>query len=281
MTTLLFGSGYIGSAFAEELTRRRWPFVQGKRGSFDNVALQCAFPSVKLVINAAAYVAKPSVDFNEDHKAETIMGNLVWPSLLANACQLHDVPLIHVSTGCLYQGRNHGVGWTEKDAPQLTLDKGAGSYVGSKELAERVVSRYPNAYICRVRLPFDHIAHPRNLLSKLAEFDRVVDETQSIAHRGDFVKACLDLFEKRANYGIYNCCNPGDVDYRWVCDQINQFRFNGKRTWRFVSPGEFDQTARTVKSRCSLSSAKLLSAGVKMRPVGDAVLDSLEKWREK
>lgn len=274
-------SGYMGTAFCDELERRRLPFIRAKRGGISTIMDTVAFASLKLVINTAACVKTPSVDCNEDAKAETMLGNLALPTMIACACQERDLPLIHVSTACLYQGRNHGKGWSETDPPQLTMDTGAGVYVASKELAERVVSKYDNAYICRMRLPFDEYSHPRNLLTKLASFETVVDETQSLTHRGDFAKACLDLFEKRAPFGIYNVTSPGDVDYRWVCEQINHFRFNGKKQFRFVSPSEFDTyTARTIKSRCSLSCEKLLSTGVKMRSVQDAVLDSLSNWRE-
>ena len=261
-----------------ELERRKWPFIKAKRSTFENVVTACSFPTLKLVINAAAFVCKPSVDLNEQQKAETMLGNLVWPTILSAACQMHDVPLIHISTGCLYQGSNNGKGWAETDAPQLTMDAGAGTYVASKELAERVVSRYPNAYICRVRLPFDGQDHPRNLLTKFQAFDTVVDETQSIAHRGDFVNACLDLFEKRCPYGIYNVVNEGAVDYRWLCEQINLSLFNGKKQFKFVKPEQFE--AKTVKSRCVLSVAKLKVAGVKMRPANEAVLASLDHWRK-
>ena len=276
MSVLIYGShGYMGEAFCAEMARRGIAFVRGNR-----TMGPLSYPRTKLVINAAAFVKTPSVDDNEDFKSATMNGNLVWPTVLACFCSNTSLPLIHISTACLYQGDNGGLGWSETDAPQLTMDTGAGVYVASKELAERVVASYDKAWICRMRLPFDEYSHPRNLLTKLAKFDTVVDETQSLTHRGDFVKACLDLWEKRCPYGTYNCCNPGDVSYRWVCDQINTFRFNGKKTWNFQSPSHFDKTARTIKSRCSLSCAKLLSTGVKMRSVNDAVLDALDKWKE-
>lgn len=300
MILLLGASGYIGSQFFRELSGRKLGFVCADRNSIGEIIHK--IERADLVINCAAKVCAPSVDLNEDCKAETIIGNLVLPSQLAAICESECAPLLHVSTGCLYnsdfsrrQGvklvdsQNHGA-WgmdrfeshkfQESDEPMFSFDTGAGTYVASKELAERVVRKYERHYICRVRLPFDEFDNERNLLSKLQRYPRVVDERQSIAHRGDFVKACLELVDMKAPYGTYNCTNPGAVRYRDACDLINKKLHGGKRDFQFVTTDQFDKTtARTPKSRAELSTDKLLATGVKMRPAWEAIEDSLDKWR--
>lgn len=229
------------------------------------------------VINCAAYVAGGRVDYCEDDKPTTIAANLLLPVRLADACCASGATLIHVSTGCLFNGDNGGKGYSETDEPHLSFRTQCGTYVGSKELAERVISSYGPAYICRIRLPFDEFDHHRNYLSKLQRYPKVVRATNSISHRGDFVKAVLDLYESRAPHGTYNVTNPGAVDSAWICERIK--RFLGPREFEFWDNDEFlKSVARTPKSNCKLDVSKLLSTGVRMRCVEDAIIDSLKKW---
>ena len=53
--------------------------------------------------------------------------------------------------------------------------------------------------------------NPRNYLSKIQRYAKVYDNVNSISHRGDFVHACLELWDRRAPFGAYNITNPGFV----------------------------------------------------------------------
>jgi 3,5-epimerase/4-reductase len=59
-------------------------------------------------------------------------------------------------------------------------------------------------------------------LSKVQRYAKVYDNVNSISHRADFVKACLDLWELRAPFGIYNVTNPGFVTTRQVVELIEK-----------------------------------------------------------
>lgn len=271
---LLFGSsGYVGSVFRREMDRRGIPYVRVARSHvftrFD----------VSLVINCAAYVAKPSVDFCEDNKVETLRGNLLLPAVLSDFSRWLECPFLHVSTGCLYNGDNGGKGWSEKDPAQLTFDTGAGIYVSSKQMAEEVVAKNEHAYICRIRIPFDEEDGERNYISKMLRYPKIYEDLNSLSHRGDFVNACLDLWMASAPFGTYNVTNPGAM---WTHDVVDAIRRHLKPEGQFVywDHDEFHQkVARTKKSNCVLDVSKLLSTGVKIRPVHEAVEDSLKNWK--
>jgi UDP-glucose 4,6-dehydratase len=281
---LVLGRGYIGAAFATELKARGSDYKICSREVLDYTQFSLLVDLLKgkkfqAVINCAAFVTQPSVDGCEDYRSETLLVNLVFPSVLVNACQLTGTPLLHVSTGCLYNGDNNGAGFREIDTPHLSFNTKCGTYVGSKELAEHVVRRHELSWICRVRLPFDEFDHERNLLSKLQRYSTICDETQSLAHRGDFVKACLDMIAMQVPFGTYNCTSPGAVNYAELCGKLSRVLYKGKREFKFIHPDEFDKTmARTPKSRCVLSAEKLLSTGVKIRPVDEAIDHSLNNW---
>lgn len=276
---LLGASGYIGSAFRKEMRRRGIEFICPGREeyqTFGGMRLVLGF-DCHLVINCAAFVAKPSVDFNEDHKGQTLSANLVLPVAIANACESEGVSLLHVSTGCIYNGTNNSRGFSEADPAQLTFDTSCGVYVGAKQLAEECL-KYSNTYICRIRLPFDQHDHQRNFLSKIQRYSKVYSNVNSISHRGDFVKACLDLVELGAPFGTYNMTNQGAISARQIVEMIKQ-TLCPDREFEFWEEEDFmKNSARTLKSNCVLDISKLLDAGVHMRHVQDAVQESLDNW---
>ena len=73
-----------------------------------------------------------------------------------------------------------------------------------------------------MRIPFDQFDNPRNYLSKVQNYPKVYDNVNSLSHRGDFVAACLDLWQKRAPFGTYNLTNPGFVSTRQVVAMIQR-----------------------------------------------------------
>lgn len=286
MSILLLGqAGYIGQAFITEMNRRDIRYQALSRSAVDYTdftILRTVLQSLKpdLVVNCAAFVATPSVDLNEQDKAKTLMANTVFAETLVNACELTHTPLLHVSTGCLFNHPpNHdGYAFKETDAPMLTMDRGAGIYVSSKQLAETIVARHPGAYICRIRLPFDEFDHPRNYLTKLMTYPKVLDALNSISHRGDFVKACLDLWDLRAPWGTYHVTNGGAIWAREICAELADAGL--KMAFDFWDWDEFmASVAKTTKSNAILDNTKLLSVGVKMRNINDAVMEAVTNWK--
>jgi dTDP-4-dehydrorhamnose reductase len=181
MSILLLGAtGYIGSAFRQEIERRNLKAVVWQRSTgwdYSNRAmLRRAINDwkPKFLINCAAFVKDGVVDNCEDDKAQTLGTNLALPVMLSEECQRAGVTLLHVSTGCLFNGDNGGKGWSETDEPQLSFSTKCGVYVGAKELAERLIRPYEKHYICRIRLPFDRYDFHRNYISKLMRYPKVM-----------------------------------------------------------------------------------------------------------
>ena len=60
-------------------------------------------------------------------------------------------------------------------------------------------------------MPFNERSEPRNFLWRIQNYAKVFDGVNSLSHLDDFVRACLDLWERQAPFGIYNMTNPGAV----------------------------------------------------------------------
>lgn len=313
MILLLGASGYIGEAFAKELQRRKKDFVSLSRKEIDYTRFDVLLGFLEskkpeFVINAAGYTGKPNVDACENDKAGTLAGNTLLPQTIAHACAALKIPWGHVSSGCIFSGAKiveNGKTRTEKnltkpelrvlveespekisgfmetDTPNFTFRNGPCSfYSGSKALGEEAIAEIGQSYIWRLRIPFDEFDNARNYLSKVQRYAKVYDNVNSISHRGDFVRACLDSWGKRAPFGIYNVTNPGFVTTKRVIQLIEKHLKPAKNFEFWKNDEEFYKSAaKTPRSNCVMDVSKLLSVGVKIRPVEEALEDSLKNWK--
>lgn len=203
MIYLLGGSGYIGNAYKAYFRRKGFSFRSLSRSEIDYTNLATLTAALRtdkpeFLVNAAGYTGKPNVDACEIHKSECLAGNAVLPGIIAQACEAANVPWGHVSSGCIYTGcRPDGSGFTEEDAPNFSFRQNNCSfYSGTKALGEEVLASYSNLYIWRVRIPFDQFEHPRNYLTKLMSYSRLLDATNSISELQEFVEASLLCWER-------------------------------------------------------------------------------------
>jgi dTDP-4-dehydrorhamnose reductase len=288
MIYLLGGSGYVGQAYQALLTRKGIPFRNLRRAELDytnpaflTAALKADKPA--FLINAAGYTGKPNVDACELHKTECLFGNAVFPGIVAQACAEAGIPWGHVSSGCIYTGkRADGSGFTETDTPNFSFrTNNCSFYSGTKALGEEVLAGTPNAYIWRLRIPFDHVDNPRNYLTKLMRYAKLLDAENSISQLHEFVAATFACWEKRVPFGIYNVTNPGHVTTREVVSMIEKSGVHPKTYEFFPSESEFMKiAAKTPRSNCVMTSAKLASVGIQMTEVHESVAAALRNWKK-
>ncbi|MAH46736.1 dTDP-4-dehydrorhamnose reductase [Candidatus Pacearchaeota archaeon] len=286
MILLLGANGYVAEAFmrkfeaegidADAASRdmidytdhdKLWPFLKANAANID------------VLINCAGYVGKPNVDTCELHKEECIKGNVLLPHTLSKLCNELMIKFMHISSGCVYGGYEKD--FTEEDPPNFCFNSEIeGSfYSGTKALAEQLINK-ENSWICRLRIPFDEYDGPRNYLSKLQNYDRLLSMKNSVSHRADFVDACTYLIQEDCPAGIYNVTNTGGVDAEQVCALMREHLNISNNFSFFDSEEEFYKFGAVApRSNCLLDNSKLLSTGFKMRDTVEAMEDSLKNWR--
>ena len=287
MIYLLGGSGYVGHAYQALLTKKGLPFRNVRRAELDysNPAVLAAAlrrDRPEFLINAAGYTGKPNVDACELHKDETLFGNAVLPGIVARACAEAGVPWGHVSSGCIYNGtRADGRGFTEEDEPNFTFRRPPCSfYSGTKALGEEVLAGQPGVYIWRLRIPFDSVDNPRNYLTKLIRYRRLLDATNSISQLDEFVAATFACWEKRIPTGTYNVTNPGRITAREITAMMQRRGIGPKQFDFFRDEAEFMAVAaKTPRSNCVLDEAKLSAHGIRLTDVHEAVDQALLNWK--
>ena len=313
MILLLGGRGFMSGALSAALRKRGSVFRVVSRAEVDYTDFSILRRLIeeseaRFVINAAGFVGRPNVDACEYAKAETILGNVVLPQTVGQACLAAKIPWGHISSGCVYSGawvqEDDGEwrierdlstplvqqllkeapervrGFSETDEPNFSFRHPPCSfYGGCKALAEEVVRDLGAVYIWRLRLPFHQGDGPRNLISKLLRYPRILESTQSMSHLGDFANACLDLWERRAEFGTYNITNPGWISTRTIVEMIQEI-LQPERTFEFWKDDrEFAaKGAEAPRSNTILETSKLEEAGIRLREVGVAVRECLEHW---
>ena len=313
MILLLGASGYIGQFFSCELRRRGCDFIPLTRKAFDYSDFNLLFNFVRktrpeFVINAAGRAGKPGMEICEHERAAMLFANTLLPQTIAKVCLMTNTPWGHVSSACIYSGakvRNDGSmtvernfsrpellrllaehpenvrGYTEWDEPNFSFRHApCNFYSGTKVLAEEAIQGVGLNYIWRLGTPFNERDESRNFLSQIQNQTKVYDDVISLSHTNDFVQACLELWKRRAPFGIYNVTNPGSVTTRQVAEMIqHRLKPNGGFEFWQDDP-EFDRDgAKKPDTHCLIDTAKLLATGVKIRPVTEALEEALQNWR--
>lgn len=273
MKILLFGSrGFLGRRFVE--------LFPGIVEAYTDIADAAAVREVLLqerpdiVINAAGKTGRPNVDWCELHKIETVRANVTGPLVLLEECVLAGAKLVHIGSGCMYEGDNGGKGYTEDDPPNFF----GSFYSRSKIWSEQVLREFP-VLLLRLRMPFDGSDDERNFLTKVSKYTRLLTDQNSMTHLPEFMRAAKILIEKGAT-GVLNIVNPGTISpyesmemYRDIVDPAHAFAR--------LPMANLSDVARTGRSNCVLSTEKLAAEGLTLMPIRDAMAVALREIAER
>ena len=169
----------------------------------------------------------------------------------------------------------------KRDAPNFSFrTNNCSFYSGTKALGEEMLAGAQDCFIWRLRIPFNEVDSPRNYLTKVMRYDRLLEAENSLSQLDEFVRATWECWEKRVPFGIYNVTNPGSVTTREVVDLIKQSGVSNKDFEFFTDEADFMQkAAKTPRSNCVLDSSKLLASGIVMSEVHDAIARALKNWK--
>ena len=102
-----------------------------------------------------------------------------------------------------------------------------------------------------------------------------------LSHIGEYVESCLASFTNECEPGIYNLTNLGSITTSQVVTWIQEEGVSDQKFNFFKNEEEFmNKAAITPRSNCVLDTAKSEQNGIAMRPVEEAVCDSLRKMRK-
>lgn len=273
MRIVILGSGFVGTGYKLYLESiGHEPLVVSR--SF------CYYPHVAVVrsllehyrphvvINAAGFTGL-TVDCCEVKKGDCLAANVALPADVARECDKLSIPFIQISSGCIFDGPGP---FTEESEPNPVS-----FYARCKLLAEIQLAQF-KPWTFRIRMPFSMRNHPRNLLVKLAKYEKILDGVNSLTFLEEFVERSWQIWQTQ-NPGVWNAVQPGSISIVEVAGLLHAAGLRGAvEVW---DQQEFYQS-HVKRSEAVLSTEKYERAfGAMGTNVLLAVKQCIEKLAEK
>jgi 3,5-epimerase/4-reductase len=210
------------------------------------------------ILNASGVTGRPNVDWCEDNKLETIRTNVIGTLTIADIAATKGIHHLLYATGCIFEyDDEHQIGgkmFTEDDAANFH----GSFYSHTKALCEDLLRNYPNTCTLRVRMPISDDLSPRNFVTKIVKYDRVVNIPNSMTVLTDLLPISLIMAE-RGLTGIYNFCNPGAISHNEVLDLYKKY-VDPSYTYTNFTVEEQAKILKAGRSNNTLDHTKLVAA---------------------
>jgi hypothetical protein len=125
-------------------------------------------------------------------------------------------------------------------------------------MVEDMLAVFPTTCTLRVRMPISDDLSPRNFVTKIVKYDRVVDVPNSMTVLTELLPVSLIMAE-RSFTGIYNFCNPGAISHNEVL-ALYKMHVDPSYTWNNFTLDEQAQILKAGRSNNTLDHTKLTSA---------------------
>jgi dTDP-4-dehydrorhamnose reductase len=285
---LLGGTGQVGKEFRALPLPKDVDVVAPGRTEIDlqdpaAIAQVIAAEPWSAVINAAAYT---DVDRAESEEPLAFAVNAEAPSRFAAETRRRGIPLVHISTDYVFDGRK-GAPYVERDAVAPL-----NAYGRSKLAGERGVrAANPRHVILRTSWVYSPYRKNfvRTILRLAAERDRltvVADQRGCPSAARDIAQACLDIAMRcatepeRAPYGTYHFAGAGEASWFEFASAVVEMAADRLGKSPQVVPIrtiDFPTAAiRAADTRLDCS-AVVREFGITLRPWQQALADTIDR----
>ncbi|MFA5275932.1 MAG: sugar nucleotide-binding protein [Candidatus Omnitrophota bacterium] len=265
---LVLGQGFIGTKIQREFGCD----ISGKRiHSYQDAEKEIRRFNPKIIINCIGITGKNNVDDCELVKDKTLTANSFIPLLLAEAAIRRNIKFIHISSGCIFHYDYKKDKPIKEDLIPNFFDL---FYSRTKIYAEQplnILSKKNDILIPRIRIPLDNQPSPKNILTKLLKYTKIIDAPNSVTYVPDFIKALNHLIKIDAR-GIYNVVNKGGLRYPELLEVYK--KFNPDFKYNIIKIKDL----KLVRTNLLLSCSKLEKSGFKVRNISEVLEECVEAY---
>ena len=112
----------------------------------------------------------------------------------------------------------------------------------------------------------------------MLKYEKLLQAENSISNKQEFVSACIQTIIKKVPYGIYNVTNTGFLTTDKLVEKLKTTIAKDKQ-FKLIDETElYNGIASAKRSNCVMSNEKLLSTGITMRTVDEAIDYCLNNW---
>lgn len=235
------------------------------------------------IINCAGVTGTPNVDWCETHQQQTIRSNIIGALNLIDIAYLHAIPVTNFGTGCIYEyDAEHfvgsGIGYKEEDAPNFD----GSFYSKTKIILEKLLESYPNVLNLRLRMPISTDLHPKNFITKISKYQKVINIPNSMTILDDLLPVAIQMTLRELK-GNYNFVNPGTISHNQILDLYKEY-LDPNFTYSNFSVEEQDKILKARRSNNELDASKLLNEFPDIPPIQQSIILVFqklanEKWK--
>lgn len=271
MKYIIFGNGYLGNKFKNALGNEA-TISTADIGNITEVREVLQKEKPEIIINCAGQTGRPNIDWCEDNKDETLYSNVTGPLVLAKVCSEFGIFMVHLGSGCIYQGDNGGTGFSEEYIPDF---KNIPSFYSLTKFMSEYLLKQFSILQCRLRMPLDSEKSSRNFITKITNYEKVINEANSMTVIDDLIQTTITLAIKKKT-GIYNVTNPGSITHKEILEMYKEI-VDPNFTYTII-PTEMLKT-KAGRSNCILNTDKLALEGIHLTPIQEAVRKVLQDYK--
>ena len=133
---LIFGNGFLGNKFNSFLDNSFISELEIRE--IDPVIEEINKYSPEIIINCVGRTGTPNIDWCEKNQSKTFHSNVLVPLIIAEACKRLNKKMVHIGSGCVYEGDNNGAGFSEEDEPNYF----GSFYSETKIISEKLLKKF-------------------------------------------------------------------------------------------------------------------------------------------
>jgi len=257
-TILLMGaSGYLGSHLKKAFEAAGMKVRVSKARLDERGVLrdEIEFHGPRSVVCAAGISGRPTVEWCETHKAETIKDNVLGQLMVVDVCKEKNIHCVLLGTGQVYQydeahTPGSGIGFKESEAPNYY----GSFYAKMRVQLESLLQHYDHVLNLRILYPISSDMHEKSLLTKLIKYSTVLSIPTSMTIIDALFPYVVKMVQQDVS-GCYNFTCRGAITNNDILELYKK-HINPELTWK--NPPE-EETARMmkVKPHAELNTDKL------------------------
>jgi len=237
------------------------------------------------VFNCAGVTGRPNVDWCEGNKEKTIKANVIGCLTLVDCCYDRNIHVSNLATGCIFH--------YDKNKPMHEWDEAKKEWVNGGKFTEEcppnfigswysqtkgyvdqiLKDSYPNVLNLRLRMPISDDLSPRNFITKISKYARVVNIPNSMSVLYDLLPLMISMGRAKKT-GIYNFTNPGVISHNQVLDLYKKY-IDKSFTYQNFTLEEQDKILKAARSNNELCTTKLEKVADELGVPLPHILDSI------
>lgn len=278
---LVYGSrGWIGQQLVALLEAKGHTVIAGTARADDDDAVARELDAVKpdrvfCLVGRTHGGGCATIDYLEhpDRLVENVTDNLYSPLHLALACGKRDIHFSYLGTGCIfsYNDATPASGYDAAARPDFF----GSNYSIVKGFTDRLM-HHVAALNLRIRMPIVGHDSPRNFVTKIRSYAKVVDIPNSMTVLPELLPVAIDLAVRKST-GTVNLTNPGAISHNEILTMYRDL-VDPTFAWENFSEAEQNLVLKSKRSNNLLDTSRLEKEYPGVLDIHSSMRKLFEEW---